>query len=176
VKIAVMIIEFMKAAVVSRGTAAFALTSAFALGCITSHALRFGNSIRVAVRAPPPPSALEERGPPTKQELGQCGWTLIHTMAANFPETPAPRQRARAESFFRALGDLYPCPVCAAHFRGYMAEHPVQATSRGDLALWACGAHNEVNVRNGKEAFYCDIGVLDARWKDCGCEKNTSLH
>ena len=168
----------MKAVVVSRGGAAFALASAFALGFVCNpNAMRFQElCLRATVRAPPPPSALEERGPPTKQELGQCGWTLIHTMAANFPENPAPRQRARVESFFRALGDLYPCPVCAAHFRGYMAEHPVQASSRADLSLWACGAHNEVNVRNGKEAFYCDIGVLDARWKDCGCGKNTSLH
>ena len=35
-----------------------------------------------------------------------------------------------------------------------------------------CAAHNEVNVRNAKEPFYCDIGVLDARWKDCGCGGN----
>ena len=166
----------MKAVVVSRGGAALALASAFALGCVTSRWLQFGAAVHVVVRAPPPPPVADERGPPTKQELGQCAWTLIHTMAANFPDDPGPRQRARAESFFRALGDLYPCSTCASHFRSYMGEHPVSVASRRDLSLWVCGAHNEVNTRNGKEAFYCDMGVLDARWKDCGCGKNTSLH
>ena len=42
--------------------------------------------------------------------------------------------------------------------------------SREGLSLWLCEAHNEVNLRNGKEAFFCDMGVLDARWKDCGCD------
>ena len=111
----------------------------------------------------------EERGPPTKQELGQAGWTLLHTMAANFPDEPSERQTKRIEAFLRGLGDFYPCPVCAAHFRGYMGEHPVASKSRKALSLWLCGAHNEVNKRNGKEEFYCDADVLDARWKDCGC-------
>ena len=40
--------------------------------------------------------------------------------------------------------------------------------------MWLCRAHNEVNKRNGKEEFYCDMGVLDARWKDCGCDKSSA--
>ena len=85
------------------------------------------------------------------------------------------RQRTRAEAWLRALGDLYPCPDCAAHFKSHVVRNPVATTSRTELSLWLCGAHNEVNRRNGKDAYYCDIGVLDARWKDCGCDhKNSS--
>ena len=121
---------------------------------------------------PPPPlrGAFEERGPPTKQELGQAGWTLLHTMVANVAEQPTEGQRARIEAFLHALGHLYPCPDCAAHFRRHAKLHPIVSDSREGLSRWLCEAHNEVNVRNGKEAFYCDIGVLDARWKDCGCD------
>lgn len=111
----------------------------------------------------------EERGPPTKQELGQAGWTLLHTMAANFPDAPTPRQQSRIEAFLHVLGEHYPCEVCASHFRKHAASHPIVTTTREGLSMWLCEAHNDVNVRNGKEAYFCDLGVLDARWKDCGC-------
>ncbi len=112
---------------------------------------------------------LEERGPPSKKELGQAGWTLLHTMAANYPDQPTAAQQARMEAFLHALGHLYPCPDCAAHFRRHTKVHPVDSRTREGLSRWLCEAHNDVNTRNGKEAFYCDLGVLDARWKDCGC-------
>ena len=74
-------------------------------------------------------------------------------------------------SFLQALGHVYPCSTCASHFRQHYTQHPIDASSRTALSMWVCEAHNEVNVRNGKEPFYCDMGVLDARWKDCGCDK-----
>ena len=117
------------------------------------------------------PTGPDEPPPPSKAELGRAGWTLIHVTAANFPDRPTPRQRNRAEAWFRALGDLYPCADCAAHLRQYMAGRPPDASTREALSLWACDAHNEVNRRNGRPEYYCDIGVLDARWKDCGCGK-----
>ena len=55
-----------------------------------------------------------------------------------------------------------------------MAGSPPDTSGREGLSRWMCGAHNEVNKRNGKEAFYCDIEVLDARWKDCGCGGNST--
>ena len=144
----------------------------FLLGWV-AHACLGARSM-AALPPPPPPNPNEERGPPTKQELGQAGWTLLHVMAANFPDEPTRRQSSRMEAFLRGLGDFYPCPVCAAHFRSFMLEQPVASESRKNLSLWMCGAHNEVNKRNGKEAFYCDIEVLDARWKDCGCGGNST--
>ncbi|KAL1530879.1 hypothetical protein AB1Y20_001772 [Prymnesium parvum] len=160
---------------ISRGGAGLALGTAFLLGGATTQLLHSHGAHPLHPATPPAASSYEERGPPSKQELGRSAWTLLHTLAANFPEGATPRQRARAETFVRALGGLYPCAACAAHFREYMAAHPVQAASRQELSLWLCGAHNAVNRRNGKEDFYCDMGVLDARWKDCGCEKNASL-
>ena len=76
---------------------------------------------------------------------------------------PTPRQQQRADVFFRALGDLYPCPTCAGHLREYMEAHPVESATRTALSLWVCRAHNDVRRRQRKEAFYCDMGVLDAR-------------
>ena len=136
-------------------------------------------TLRDAPAATAPPNPHEERGPPTKTELGNAGWTLLHVIAANFPDEPTHKQEVRMEALLRGLGEFYPCPTCAAHFRGYVLEHPVVSKSRKALSLWLCGAHNDVNKRNHKEEFYCDLEVLDARWKDCGCDKhanNTTSH
>ena len=149
----------------------------FLLGWAAHACLWTHRAAPAAANALPNP---DMRGPPTKTELGNAGWTLLHVMAANFPDDPTHKQEVRMEAFLRGLGEFYPCPTCAAHFRGYMLEHPIASKSRKALSLWLCGAHNDVNKRNKKEEFYCDIEVLDARWKDCGCDKhaanNTSSH
>ena len=153
---------------IRRRDACLFLATAFGLGVFTGHQL----SGPPSPPTPPSRSPFEERGPPTKVELGQAGWTLLHTIAANYPERPTSRQQAGLEHFLHALGHLYPCPDCARHFRQHTSLHPIASASREALSLWMCAAHNEVNVRNAKEPFYCDIGVLDARWKDCGCGGN----
>ena len=55
-----------------------------------------------------------------------------------------------------------------------MEAHPVESATRTALSLWVCRAHNDVRRRQRKEAFYCDMGVLDARWKDCGCNSTAA--
>ena len=160
---------------VRRKDAMVCLVAVFAGGFYAGHLTsRPSKPPSAGTAASPPPSgnSYEERGPPSKQELGQAGWTLLHTMAANFPEQPTARQQSRMETFLHVLGDHYPCEVCASHFRRHAAANPIAARSRRELSLWMCAAHNEVNVRNGKEAYYCDLGVLDSRWKDCGCGTN----
>ena len=149
--------------------------SSFLIVFITGFLLgRASHSPSSSPPPPPPLTAYEERGPPTKQELGSAGWTLLHTLAANYPDEPSPRLRTRAENLFRALGDLYPCPLCAGHLRRYMSAHPPDVLSRESFSLWTCGAHNAVNRRNHRPEFFCDLGVLDARWKDCGCGNHTT--
>ncbi len=110
---------------------------------------------------------------PTKEELGRSSWTLIHTMAANYPQTPTHDQQTQAKSFFTALGSLYPCPLCRDHFDRYIAVNPPDVSTREKLLLWTCEAHNEVNRRKGKRVFPCTVTALDKRWGDCGCDTKT---
>ena len=98
----------------------------------------------------------------------------IFVADTNVHDNPTAEQALRVENFLTALGHLYPCPTCAAHFRSHIQHHPIVSSSREALSLWLCEAHNEVNLRNGKRPFYCDPGVLDARWKDCGCGNKTA--
>eukprot|EP00965_Chrysotila_dentata_P111705 3693738-Pleurochrysis_carterae.AAC.2 len=104
-----------------------------------------------------------------REELGRATWTLLHTLAANYAETPSSHTRASALALMNALGELYPCAECASHLRRQMARTPVTVDSRSALALWLCEAHNKVNRWQAKPLFACEMDALDARWKDCGC-------
>jgi FAD-linked sulfhydryl oxidase len=157
-----------------RWNAILALGAAAMFGCCLGNALAATRCAPTPSPPPPPRSKFEERGPPTKAELGQASWTLLHTVAANYPDAPTKDQEELVISFLHALGHLYPCPHCASHFRAHYQQRPIVASSRESLSLWLCAAHNEVNIRNGKGEFFCDLGVLDARWKDCGCGGNKS--
>lgn len=54
--------------------------------------------------------------PVDKDELGQSTWTLLHTMAATYPDKPTEAQKADVKSFFGILSRTYPCDVCAKDF------------------------------------------------------------
>ena len=43
-------------------------------------------------------------------------------------------------------------------------------SSRSELCVWMCEAHNRVNRDLGKKEFRCDMKELDARW--CAAHNN----
>ncbi|KAI8142410.1 ERV/ALR sulfhydryl oxidase domain-containing protein [Fennellomyces sp. T-0311] len=101
-----------------------------------------------------------------KAELGRSTWKLLHTMAAQYPENPAPDERQALNQFIMLLSRLYPCGECAAHFQQLLRKYPPQTSSKIAASQWACAIHNKVNERLGKEIFDCS----DIQEKyDCGC-------
>lgn len=62
--------------------------------------------------------------PPNKEQLGRGGWTIIHTMAANYPQSPTDDEKVHATAFFRSIGALYPCKLCRDHFDRFIAVQP----------------------------------------------------
>lgn len=95
-------------------------------------------------------------------ELGQAGWTLLHSMAAHYPRRPSAEHKARMRTFLSLLPHLYPCRICAKDFDGILRETPPDVESRESLSLWMCRAHNHVNQQLGKPLFPCER-VLE-RW------------
>ncbi|CAB9507956.1 linked sulfhydryl oxidase ALR [Seminavis robusta] len=103
--------------------------------------------------------------PPTKNALGTNSWSLLHSMAAWYPERPTPSEQTMMQQFFTSLARFYPCTWCAQDFQQSIQEKPIQTASREDLCIWLCEQHNIVNKKLGKPIFKCDIKGLDERWR-----------
>lgn len=101
-----------------------------------------------------------------REELGRATWSLLHTAAAWFPESPNKNERQSARQFVHSLAQLYPCTHCADDFREAVAKAPPAVDSRADLVLWACMQHNIVNEKLGKQQFECSLTKLDERWRN----------
>ncbi|KAF2102334.1 mitochondrial FAD-linked sulfhydryl oxidase ERV1 [Rhizodiscina lignyota] len=117
----------------------------------------------------PPPNC-----PPDVDELGRSSWNLLHTITANYPVSPSPQQQHDARSFISSFSRLYPCWVCAEDFQQWMKDerNAPRVSSRQEFGRWMCEAHNEVNVKLGKESFNCDRWEERWRtgWKDGSCD------
>jgi hypothetical protein len=101
--------------------------------------------------------------PPDIIELGHAGWTLLHSMAAYYPEQPSTEKREEVRSFLKSFANVYPCHHCATDFQRYIRREPPTLGNRREFSLWACRAHNHVNKRLGKPEFPCER--VDERWR-----------
>ena len=93
-------------------------------------------------------------------------------MAASYPERPSRGQQSDMLSFVKLFSKLYPCWVCAEDFQAYMGREAPRVGSRGELGMWLCGAHNEVNRKLSKPEFDCSKWEERWRtgWKDGRCD------
>jgi len=108
----------------------------------------------------------EEACPLDKEELGRATWSVIHTVAAHYPEDPTPQDKEAARQFISSLSLLYPCPICAPDFRAHVLAHPPDVESRSAFIVWCCRLHNQVNDKLGKDMMPCEVGYLDERWRN----------
>ncbi|KAJ5885258.1 hypothetical protein N7495_009768 [Penicillium taxi] len=114
--------------------------------------------------------------PPDVEALGRSTWTLLHSMAATYPETANTQQQKDMQGFLSLFSKLYPCWVCADDFKSWMA-HPSgknqpKLKGRAEFGWWMCEAHNEVNRKLGKKEFDCRFWEERWRtgWKDGRCD------
>ncbi|KAJ5592561.1 FAD dependent sulfhydryl oxidase Erv1 [Penicillium hordei] len=130
----------------------------------------------LAAAATPSPSETPSDCPPDVEELGRSTWTLLHSMAATYPEKANMEHQANMSGFLKFFAKLYPCWVCADDFQTWMA-HPSgrnqpKLESRKEFGWWMCEAHNEVNRKLGKKEFDCRLWEERWRtgWKDGRCD------
>ncbi|KAF4468959.1 augmenter of liver regeneration [Fusarium albosuccineum] len=109
--------------------------------------------------------------PPDVEVLGRSTWTLLHSIAAQYPEQPSRGQQSDLLSFVGLFSKLYPCWVCAEDFQGYLKRDAPKVGSRDEFGKWLCGAHNDVNRKLGKPEFDCSKWEERWRtgWKDGRC-------
>lgn len=102
--------------------------------------------------------------PPDVEQLGRSSWTLLHLIAAKYPEEPSNKQQADLKLFLSLFSGLYPCWWCGEDFEKYMATNTPKVATQDEFGRWLCDAHNEVNDKLGKPKFDCDL--WKKRWRD----------
>ena len=55
--------------------------------------------------------------PPDSAELGNSGWTLLHTIAAYYPQSPSAEKQTQVLGFLQSFSQVYPCNYCAKDFQ-----------------------------------------------------------
>ncbi|KAJ5124298.1 ERV/ALR sulphydryl oxidase [Penicillium bovifimosum] len=130
----------------------------------------------LAAAATPSPSELPSDCPPDVEQLGRSTWTLLHSMAATYPEKANAEHQDNMRGFLKFFSKLYPCWVCADDFQTWMAhpsgQNQPRLGSRKEFGWWMCEAHNEVNRKLGKKEFDCRLWEERWRtgWKDGRCD------
>lgn len=74
-------------------------------------------------------------------------WKFLHSMAANYPESPPPQFKASSRQFFFSLRHLLPCEKCRGHFNTLLSKRAPDTDSAERLQEWVMWLHNEVNLR-----------------------------
>ena len=112
------------------------------------------------------PTPVPSDCPPDVEELGRSTWTMLHNMAAIYPESAPSSMQTVMKQFISTFSQLYPCGWCAEDFRSWMKEPGNEPKVQGqdELGVWMCNAHNAVNIKLGKPEFDCSL--WKQRWKD----------
>lgn len=81
----------------------------------------------------------------------------LHSISAIYPEQPSSADKVLIEEFISAFRETISCPYCKTHFTGmmnrYRSAHPQWNSSRQELFLFVCRAHNTVNRRLDKPIY-----------------------
>ncbi|KAG6006107.1 hypothetical protein E4U21_007404 [Claviceps maximensis] len=125
-----------------------------------------------SVSAVTEPASSRPDCPPDVETLGRGTWTLLHSIAASYPDRPSKSQQSDLLSFVQLFSKLYPCWVCATDFQKYLGKESPRVQSRDEFGKWLCDAHNEVNRKLGKPQFNCLRWEERWRtgWKDGRCD------
>jgi len=121
-------------------------------------------------RTPMPASAAEPDSsdfwamepPPGLVEIGNAGWTTLHTMAAYYPDRPSEEAKQSAVGLMRAFTQIFPCGDCARDLSHWMDSNPPKVDSQQVFSQWMCDTHNHVNRQLGKPEFDCSL--VNQRW------------
>lgn len=114
------------------------------------------------VKAKPAQTARQE--PPDVEQLGRSSWTLLHSIAAKYPENPDDATQKDMSLFVKLFGKFYPCWYCADDFNKYVEKNKPEVTDLESFGKWLCRAHNDVNKKLGKPVFDCNL--WKKRWRD----------
>jgi FAD-linked sulfhydryl oxidase len=96
---------------------------------------------------------------------GPLGWLTLHSISANYPENPTQADKALVKKFVELFADTITCPSCKSHFltmyHTYTSRNPNWSSSRFELFVFVCRAHNTVNIRLDKPRIPTVMDSID---------------
>jgi len=100
----------------------------------------------------------------------------LHSISINYPQNPSPEDKTIVDIYMTKFGECITCNNCKDHFKrmfaSYKRKYPQWNSSKYELFLFVCRAHNTVNKRIDKPI----IGsVSDCLQTIKNNSKNTSL-
>jgi len=98
---------------------------------------------------------------PDSVDWGPILWKMLHGLADKYATTNMYTDEVNLwKKLFPLTGDIIPCDICRAHYKEYIATHPVVSfftMTKLDAAIaiqtWLWNLHNEINVENSKPIF-----------------------
>jgi len=110
--------------------------------------------------------SVDQGGSPlSREEIGTATWSLLHTLAAYYPEQPSVEEKQKALNFIEALASFYPCSWCKKDFQEKIKQYPPCVEDQACFSAWMCLQHNLVNEKLGKPLFDCNFQNLQSRWR-----------
>ena len=102
------------------------------------------------------------------------GRDFLFTIAANYPDDPAPEDMARQREFMENLADVYPFPSLRRTFKSYLVSHrPVGLDNKKQYQHWMFGLLSALS-RTAKSSMPTYRGyVARVMFHASGCDKAT---
>src|SRR6266498_1265891 len=96
--------------------------------------------------------------PLDKNEIGNASWKVLHSYAAQYPDSPTVEDKKEFHSLVKSVIRTIPegdCK-CKSHAVEYVQKKPPKMDNRKNLIEWLCVFHNDVNKRSAKPVVDCD--------------------
>jgi hypothetical protein len=113
---------------------------------------------------------------------GRSTWLSLHTFTFNYPSVPTEEDKQKHYNYFKSLGDMLPCPTCAASYKIYFKYIPLEQylDDTYGITFWLYIIHYLVNKKLNKSknniSFLQVVKIYYSQKSSCMQVESTNLN